>query len=215
MKAISRETGKRLMIFAAGILIYGFSVGLMAAPNVGVSPISSIAYCMTYLFPGVSLGTTQLIVNTVMVLIEAALLSWKFPLWLILQLPASLAFSAVIDLTMPLVRLISGLGSGLVFRWLLFLVSVPVMAVGLFLFLKANLVMLPGDGLAKTLAKRLNWSFGKATVWNSSTCVVITCILSLVFLKRLVGIQLGTMICALTLGRLVNLLVAHSPKWLN
>ena len=44
---------------------------------------------------------------------------------------------------------------------------------------------------------------------------MITCILSLVFLKRLVGIQLGTVICALTLGRLVNLLVAHSPKWLN
>lgn len=215
MRKLSRISPKRWAVFFAGIAVYGFSVGLMASPDLGVSPISSIAYCLTYILPGVSLGAAQLAVNALMVLLEAALLGFRLPLWLAMQLPASLAFSAVIDATMPLVRLLSGVSGGLAWRWLMFLASVPVMALGLCLFLKAGLVMLPGDGLAKTLSERLHWSFGRATVWNSSACVAITCALSLGFLGRIVGIRIGTVICALTLGRLVNLYMAHLPGWLD
>ena len=198
--------GKRLLIFCIGTLIYGFAVGLMAAPNVGVSPISSIAYSLTYIIPGMTLGMTQMLVNTIMVIIQIAWLGKEFPPMQLLQLPASLLFSIVIDSTMPLVNLIMGLGSGMIFRGVVFLCSLPVMALGLGLVLESNLVMMPGDGLAKTLAQKTGWPFGKAKVRTDCTCVALTCVLSLIFLRRIVGIQIGTVIAALTLGRLVRLI---------
>ena len=196
----------RLAIFCVGTLIYGFAVGLMAAPNVGVSPISSIAYSLTHIIPGMTLGMTQMLVNTIMVLIQIAWLRKEFPLVQLLQLPASLLFSVVIDSTMPLVNLIMGMGSGMIFRIIVFLFSLPVMATGLGLVLESNLVMMPGDGLAKTLAMKIRWPFGKAKVRTDCTCVALTCVLSLIFLRRIVGIQIGTVIAALTLGRLVRLI---------
>ena len=201
-----RNWGKRLAIFCVGTLIYGFAVGLMAAPNVGVSPISSIAYSLTYIIPGMTLGMTQMLVNTIMVIIQMVWLKKEFPPVQLLQLPASLLFSVVIDTTMPLVNLIMGLGSGMVFRAIVFLCSLPVMAAGLGLVLESNLVMMPGDGLAKTLAMKTGWPFGKAKVRTDCTCVALTCVLSLIFLRRIVGIQIGTVIAALTLGRLVRLI---------
>lgn len=199
-----REWGRRLLIFCIGTLIYGFAVGLMAAPNVGVSPISSIAYSLTYIMPGMTLGMTQLLVNTIMVLIQIVWLGKAFPPSQMLQLPASLLFSVVIDATMPLVNLIMRLGSGVAFRGAVFLLSLPVMAAGLALVLEADLVMMPGDGLARTLAQKTGWPFGKAKVRTDCTCVAITCVLSLVCLHRIVGIQIGTVAAALTLGRLVR-----------
>lgn len=185
---------------------YGFSVGLMAAPDVGVSPISSISYCMTFLFEGMTLGTAQLIVNSVMIFIQFLWLGKAFPVKYLLQLPASLVFSFVIDGAMPLVRVIMQLGEGLGFRIAVFLISLPVMALGLSLVLRADIVMLPGDALAKVLSQKAGWPFGRAKVWMDCICVLVTCGLSLVFLHRLVGIQIGTVIAALTLGRLVRLI---------
>lgn len=201
-----KNWGKRLAVFCIGTLIYGFAVGLMAAPNVGVSPISSIAYSLTYIIPGMTLGMTQLMVNTIMVLIQVAWLRKEFPLAQLFQIPASLLFSIVIDAAMPLVNLIMGMGSGFLFRCMVFLCSLPVMALGLALVLHANLVMMPGDGLAKTLAQKTGWPFGKAKVRTDCTCVAFTCVLSLIFLRRIVGIQIGTVVAALTLGRLVRMI---------
>lgn len=195
---------RRLSAFAFGMLLYGFSVGLMASANVGVSPISSISYCMTFIFPGMTLGTAQMIVNTSMVLLQVLWLGRSFPIAQLLQIPASLFFSVVIDATMPLVRIIAGLASGVAFRGALFLLSLPIMSFGLSFVLYANFVMLPGDGMAKVWAEKASWLFGRAKVWVDCTCVLLTSILSFVFLRRLVGIQVGTVIAALVLGRLVR-----------
>jgi len=206
MKKINGTWMNRLLIFVAGTLLYGFAVGLMAAPDVGVSPISSIAYSLTYILPSMTLGMTQMLVNSIMVLIQIAWLRREFQPMQLMQLPASLLFSVVIDCTMPLVHFIMGLGSGLIFRGAVFLISLPVMALGLSLVLKADLVMMPGDGLAKTLAQKTGWPFGQAKVRTDCACVAFTCVISLLFLRRIVGIQIGTVVAALTLGRLVRLI---------
>lgn len=207
-----KQWAKQLALFGAGTILYGFAVGLMAAPNVGVSPVSSIAYALTYILPGMTLGMTQMAVNTLMVIIQILWLRKEFPLSQLLQIPASLAFSVVIDAAMPLVNWLMGLGSGVAFRGFIFLCSLPVMALGLALLLQANLVMMPGDGLAKTLAQKKDCGFGRAKVSTDCACVCLTCALCLMFLDRIVGIQIGTVVAALTLGRLVKIMT-QSKVW--
>ncbi len=203
---------KRIALFALGVVVYGFAAALMANQDVGVSPISSIAYSFTFLFPSMTLGTAQLIMNSAIVLIQILWLGKAFEFKSLWQWPASLAFSIVIDLTMPLVRWLGGLGAGLAYRCVLFAFSIPVMAVGLSLLLRANLVILPGDALAGVLAQKTGWPFGRAKVWIDCICVAVTVALCLVALGRIVGVQVGTVISALTVGRLVRWISARWGK---
>jgi uncharacterized membrane protein YczE len=196
---------KRILVYVAGMMIYGFAVCLMAKADIGISPITSIAFALYHIFPDLSLGITQLIMNGLFVLAQAVLLGRQFEKIQYLQFAASILFSFFIDLTMPLVEMIASFHDGFMFRIVLFAISMLTMAIGLTIILITGLIMLPGDGIAKTIAKKLNWNFGKAKVIFDSSCVASTCIISLLVLHEIVGIQIGTVIAALCLGRIVRL----------
>jgi uncharacterized membrane protein YczE len=203
-----RALAKRMVLFVIGMMIYGFAVCLMAKADVGISPITSIAFALSHIFPALTLGVTQLIMNGIFVLAQAIWLGREFEKIQYLQFVTSLVFSFFIDLTMPIANMLTAINNGLVFRSLMFGCSVIIMALGLSILLKASLVMLPGDGIAKTIAKRLGWNFGKAKVIVDSSCVVTTCIVSLLTLHKIVGIQIGTVIAALTIGRITRIFMS-------
>jgi uncharacterized membrane protein YczE len=200
----------RTAVYILGMIIYGFAVCLMVKADIGISPISSISFAFYHIFPSVTLGMTQFIINGILVLAQVIWMGKEFEKIQYFQFAASIIFSIFIDLTMPFATMLASINEGLVFRIVLFTSSMLIMATGLSLIVMTGLIMLPGDGMAKTASKKLNWNFGKAKVVFDSFCVIITCIISLLVLRKIVGIQVGTIVAALVLGRLTRFLI---PKF--
>lgn len=202
-------TLKRMLVYIIGLCIYAYAVCLMARANLGISPITSIAFVFT-LFTPFTLGETQFVSNVCLVLLQVVWLRKDFDKLQYLQIAASLLFSVFIDLTMPFATIFPI--DTILQRVLLFGTSMLVMAFGLSLVAIANLIMLPGDGIAKTIAVKTGWVFGKAKVLNDICCVAFTCIVSLIVLHKIASVSVGTVVAALVLGNIARFYMSHIRK---
>ncbi len=92
---------KRCLFLIVGLCIMAVGVVLSIKAALGTSPISSIPYVLN-LITGLTVGTTTIIVNTLIVLLQIALLRKRFKLIQLLQIPVCIVFGFMTDVAMEL-----------------------------------------------------------------------------------------------------------------
>lgn len=80
-----------------------------------------------------------------------------------------------------------------------------VMAFGVLLEIKTEVVFLPGDGFIVAISKVLKREFGKIKPYCDVSFVITGVILSFVFLGYLAGVREGTVISAIIIGPIVRI----------
>lgn len=191
---------KRFILFIIGMAIMSLGVVLVIQAGLGSSPISSIPYVISLLYP-YTLGEMTFIINAFFVLCQWAILK-RMTIPLFLQLPTVLLFSILIDISMYFFAWLvpdSYIGS-IVFLF----VSSLVAALGITLVIIANLVILPGDGIVQVSAARFGIEFGYLKVAFDTSCVVISVAIALCVSGELCGLREGTLISALITGHFVR-----------
>lgn len=134
---------KNYLIFSAEVLISATGIGFITRAGLGTSPISGIPFIMS-LITEPSMGIYNFAFNMLFLLGEA-LIRRRFTLSQALQLPAALLFSLCIDLALAVIPTQYG---GPYLNSLIFLaIGCVVMAFGIALEVKANVIMLPGEAL--------------------------------------------------------------------
>ncbi len=98
---------------------------------------------------------------------------------------------------------------------LVLLASCFVMAFGVLLEIKTEVVYLPGDGFIIAIAEVLKKEFGKVKPYCDVSFVVIAAILSLIFLRYLAGVRKGTVISALIIGPIVRLFKKYFGDYID
>lgn len=190
-------------------------VALSVKANMGVSPISCIPYVYS-LKSSFTLGELTTAFNIILILGQVAVLRKKYRIIQLIQLPVVFAFGVFIDFSLSLV---SGLWVSN-YAWQAFwcLLSCIVIALGVFLEVKANITYLPGEGLALAIAETFGKEFGKAKIAVDSSMVFIGIISSYVFLFRLQGIREGTVLAAVLVGFIAKFFgkkIRIADTWLN
>ncbi|MGE5627564.1 MAG: YczE/YyaS/YitT family protein [Solirubrobacterales bacterium] len=194
---------KRGALLMAGLFIMAFGIALSVKSNLGTSPAASVPYILSMILPW-SMGQLTFGMQTIFVLIQILLLKKDFELIQLLQLAAALLFGFFTDITLSMV---SGLEfHNYILQWILCLISFFFVALGIFLEVKANIVMPSGQGLVKVLAKIRNSEFSKTKVYYDSTFVIIGAAISLFTFHKLIGIKEGTIAAAVIVGMLVKLM---------
>ncbi|WP_226960373.1 MULTISPECIES: YitT family protein [Sutterella] len=196
-----RNPVRRILMLLAGIECATFGISCTALSGLGTTPISSLPFVLSKIFP-LTFGTTTFILNVFFVLIEAMLLRSRFTVLNLLQIPAVLVFGLFIDLNMML------LGAHAPDDWVMGLamsvVGSVVLAVGVFLQIRSKTIVQPGEGVVIVYAAVLRKSFGTMKVVNDVALVIIAAILSLAVLGTITGIREGTVISAFLVGFLVK-----------
>lgn len=194
---------KRMALLMAGLFIMAFGIALSVKSDLGTSPAASVPYILSMILPW-SMGQLTFAMQTVFVLIQILLLKKEFEPIQLMQLAAALLFGYFTDITLYLV---SGLHpDNYLLQWMLCLLSFFLVALGIFLEVKANIVMPSGQGLIKVLAEIRNSEFSKIKVFYDSSFVLIGACISLVTFHKLTGIKEGTIAAALLVGVMVKLL---------
>ncbi len=189
----------------AGLAVMAFGVALSIVAGLGTSPISSLPYVASRVFP-VSVGLATILMNAVFVLIQIALLGRRYRPLQLLQVPVALLFGVLIDLCLWLLRGVD-LASYLE-QWAWCLAGVVVVGVAVAMMVIADVVVLAGEGVVLAVRDRLHWArvthplaeFGALKVLFDVTLVGIASILSLLVLHELVGVREGTVAAALGVG---------------
>ena len=142
------------------------------------------------------------LMNIVLVILQMIILKRGFKVWYLLQLPGLLVFSLFIDLNNILLE---GVVPDLYAVQLpVMLLSCVVLAFGIALLLKADLIMMPGDALARAITQVSGKKFGIIKVALDVTLVAVAAAVSLIFLQGIVGIREGSLAAALTVGFLAG-----------
>ena len=189
---------RRYLLFLAGVLCSALGISLITLAGMGTSAVSSLAYVLTYVFPGISLGTFTFVVNCVMLGGQILILRKKFRPLQLLQIPFTFLFSCCIDLWM-------GLLGGLVpqsyaSHWVILLMGCACLGLGVALEVIPNVLILPCEGFVRVCSQEFHWDFGKTKTGFDLTMVAAATLLSLLDLGAVYGLREGTVVCALTVG---------------
>lgn len=191
---------RRYLIFFAGVLASALGIALITLADMGTSAVSSLAYVLTFVCPGVSLGTFTFVVNCAMLGGQILILRRKFQPVQMLQIPATFVFSCCIDLWMSL---LSGLiPQSYAGHWLVLVPGCVCLALGVALEVIPNVLILPCEGFVRVCSQEFHWDFGRTKTGFDLTMVASAALVSLLALGSVHGLREGTLVCALTVGAL-------------
>lgn len=190
----------RVVIYIVGLFFMAMGVAFSVNSNLGVSPVTSLPYVIS-LVTGSALSTCVIAVFCAYIVLQILILRREF---------------RIINLTQIIFSTIFGYFSDFA-KWLLgdfalptyagqlamLVISFLLLALGVFLYMEVDLVAMPMEGFTMAIAHKLGRPFHNVKVVVDCSAVVLSILVSLVFLHGLLGIREGTVITAIVVGRIM------------
>lgn len=186
----------------------GVAISIKAA--LGTSPISSLPY-VTSEISGLTVGQTTIALHCTLVLIQILMLRQHYQLIQLLQLLVAVIFGYMTDAAIVITTDI--FAQSYIGQWGLCLVGILLVGFGVACEVRADLVMLAGEGTVKAATQVTGRPFPQLKVLFDCTLVLISIVLSVTFLHQLMGVREGTIAAALLVGPVskVVLRLMHFP----
>lgn len=188
---------KRYLFLCAGLCIMAFGVAFSIEADLGTSPISSLPYVISHLTP-LSVGNTTILMHCAFILIQILILRRKYDPLQLIQLPVAFLFGYLTDFAVWALDKVTY--NTYWQQWILCILGILLVAIGVSFEVTANVVTLAGEGVVLAICKVCPVKFGYMKVAFDVTLVLISCILSLVFLGGLYGVREGTIAAAVLVG---------------
>ena len=162
---------KRYIFLVVGLAIMSFGVAFSINAELGTSPVSSIPY-VTSEISGLSVGTTTIIVNTIIVLLQIVVLRRRFKLIRLLQIPVCVVFGLLIDVAGLCIEAV--VPDNYFMQWLLCVCGIVLVAVGVAFEMSAGVLTLAGEGLVQALCMSMPLVPSKASMTTRSPSMRMT-----------------------------------------
>ena len=203
------EKCKRYLIFAAGLFISSLGVSMITKGDLGTSPITSIPYVLSLNLP-LTVGGFTVLFSLFLILLQLLILGRRFQPEYLLQIPISFLFGWFIDLTMAMLFFIQP--QSYPTKLIYLLMGCLVLGLGVYLEVRADVAMLPGESFVRSIVLTWHTDFGTTKVIFDVSMTVIAAILSLCFIRQVNGVREGTIAAALLVGIITRLLSRLLPK---
>ena len=193
----------RVLIYCLGLLSLAFGVAFSVNSNLGVSPVNSLPYVISRIV-NVQMGTCVTAVFCFYILLQILILGRKFNPVNLLQIVFSTIFGYFVDFAK---MVLGDFTIPTYFGQLTMLaISIPLIAVGIVLYMDAQLVPMPMEGLSSCLADKFGVSFPNMKTIVDCLVVGTGLVLCFVFLGKLDGLREGTIITAVVTGKIIALI---------
>lgn len=190
----------RIIMFLAGIFLMTFGIALSCKADLGTSPISSVPWVLSMFLP-LSVGNLTIIMNIIMILLQPFILRALYIRELIGQVITTLFFGTSIDFSMHLLDWFTP--DNTIEKWIACLLSIVILAFGVFLEVHANIFLVAGEGVVKVISFVTHKKFSLIKNCFDITLVAISIVISLCEFHGLRGIGAGTIAAAILVGRMV------------
>lgn len=199
-------TFRKYILFVISLFFVALGISFSVKAGLGISPVSSFAYVMAEILPQLSLGTWLFFWNVTLVVLQIVILRKRFNIINLLQIPLSVFFGFFTDFTKELIR--ADIVPDIYPQQLIYtLLGVISIAVGVSLALIADVILNPGEGFVKAISDVSGKKFGNIKIAVDVSFVIISAVISLIFLKKIVGVREGTLIAAVGIGLVVKVLM--------
>ena len=201
----------RLPMYFIGLFIMTIGISVSVKSNLGVSPVSSIPYTMTCVW-GIEMGKATIIFHIFLVLIQLLILRKNFKPISLLQIPVGIVFGYFTTFCNYLVGFFPT-PDNLVVRVLMVLLSACIVAIGIFLYLPADVIPLAGEGVMSAVSQVTKIEFSKIKMAFDITMVLISGASCLIFIHNLGSVGVGTVIAAFLVGFILGIINKKFGKY--
>ena len=194
----------RIPMYFIGLFVMIIGIALSVKSNLGVSPVSSIPYTITCVW-GIEMGKATILFHIVLVLIQILVLRKNFKPVQLLQVLIGVVFGYFTTFCNYMVSFLPT-PDNLGIRILMVLASSVFVAVGIFLYLPADLIPLAGEGCMQAVSTVTHIEFAKVKIGFDCTMVLVSAVTCLTILHSLGSVGIGTIIAAVLVGTLVGII---------
>ena len=203
-REVALRWAKRLLVYLVGLFCMALGVVFSVKSDLGVSPVTCLAnvvYQITLTLPGggLDLGVCTTAVYCLYIFVEFLILRRQFKPAMLLQIVASFLFGALVSLATAVMAFLPA-PEAYPLRLLFLLISIPLVALGVMLYLAPNILPTPGEGMSLAISTKTGLSVANCKMIFDCTMVVVSAVVSLAYFHGLVGVREGTVISALLVG---------------
>ncbi len=194
---------KKITIYVLGMFILALGIAFSVKSDLGVSPVTSVPLVLAKI-SGLTLGTLTTLVYILNMIIQAVILRREYKPINLLQIAVSFLFGFFTDAALWLTAFLP-VTDNYVVRTVYLVLGTVFVALGVFFYLTASLMALPTDGTVQAIAYKASFKLHKVKIVYDCVSTVLAIILSLIFLRGIEGIGIGTVAAALGVGRFLGL----------
>ncbi len=204
----------RYLLFIFSLFVLGLGIASAKRADWGISPVTSFPNVLS-LVPAtdfLTVGQWLFLWNSLFTVGQIVILRKKFQWIQLLQIPLSLTLGWFTDLWVGLLghlplESIANQFATYGAKLLLIFFSVFLLALAVCLSVTANVVMNSGEAFVKAIADTWGFKLGTVKTVFDLSCVAIAVVASLLLLRGIVGVGIGTVVCAVCTGFVVKWLM--------
>lgn len=199
----------RYLLATVGMMLSAIGIAITIITNLGTAPLSCPSYVFNLRFPAISVGMFTFILNCAYIILQVALLRKHFKPIYLMQIPASLLFGYMIDLSLQMCDWMHP--ATLWARYAITIGSCLISALGVSIEMHADAWMLSAEMTVYALSHVTGVRFSRMKIVMDCAVCAISAALSLAFFGSLLGdgtyyvIGFGTVICAVMIGAFMKL----------
>lgn len=225
MRMSKAELIRRYTVFMLAMVVGAFGLTLVTRATLGVYSVACFSYVTSVYFP-ITMGMVNILFNASMWLAQIGVMRKEERklqiINVLMQIPAMIFFGFMIDVFMYLTRDFhpDAMPYGYAMCLLTFAVGSLTIALNITFQVIGNVAKLPCDAFVIILAARINKKLGWVKFSFDAFLVITAAIMSLVCsgFTEIIGIREGTVLGALLIGPLVQLLLpyfAFVTRWIE
>ena len=203
-----KNTIARIFFYILGICTLALGLTLSTKTKLGASAIIAVAFSISEI-SGIQLGDATFLLYCFFIAVEIVLHllpgkrapsdKRKALIIDVLQLPFSVFFTRLLNVYAAWIPV----PEQLAVRIAVLVLAIVLIGVGAALTLDMRLVASPGDGIVQAISDRSGLELGLTKNIVDVCCVAFTCLLTLVCVRHIIGIGIGTLAGMLGTGRVI------------
>lgn len=209
-----KELLRRYVVFIIALFVIAFGTSLSIRANLGSSPISCPPYVLS-LIPGTTwtMGEYVIGMHVFFILSQILLLRKNYPIIQLLQIAVSLLFGVYTDLTMWMTSFFQFDSTvlGYLLRFIQLCIGGGLLAYGIALEVKCDVLMLAGEGFPLAISKVVHADFGKVKIFSDTGLVLVGVVFCFIFFGgwhwEMIGV--GTLFSMFYVGYMVRRFSPH------
>lgn len=187
--------GEAALVIA--VIINSLGVLLMLQSGSGISAISSVPYAFQQVFPKLTLGTWTYIFQGLLVL-SLMIMRKKFVPSYLFSFVVGFAFGEMMDVHE---LWITKLPLNIPLRILYFVLSYLIICIGIALSNRCKLPIIPTDLFPREVADITKVPYARIKIGFDVICILVTACMTYFCLGRIMGLGVGTIVAAFTMGK--------------
>ena len=198
LKQKTRVPGELLLLLA--MITNSLAVSLLIKADFGISALSSVPYVFSIAFPILTNGAWNAIIQSFWLLITMVVIKKVKPGYL-LSFVLAFIFGFFLDTWAGIILTWSDMMTA---RLIYFMAGFFLMTIGIGCFMLCGTPVLPLDTVVRALTMEKDLSVRKARTGFDLLNLTISLAVSLIFVHRIVGIGVGTVVSALFMGTVAS-----------